>query len=220
MNRGISVRIAAMLCVVAVGVVSSRVRSDQQAAGKDKPGGSAPAEGKVEGVLSLTVKDIDGKDVALSQYRGKVLLIVNTASRCGFTPQYAKLQELYDRYKGRGFLVLGFPSNDFGSQEPLSDPEIKQFCSSKFNVQFPMFSKVHVKGKDSCELYKLLTGKATNPRFGGAIRWNFTKFLVDREGQIVGRYEPREDPVRSTALHADLERSLKETDSAGGKGKP
>ena len=144
--------------------------------------------------LSHSVKSIDGKDVDLSKYLGKVVLIVNVASKCGFTPQYAALESLYEKYKGQGFVILGFPSNDFLWQEPGTDAEIKSFCSLKYNVTFDMFAKVSVRGSDASPVYKDLTSKQTNGPFGGAIKWNFTKFLVGRDGAVVARFGPPTKP--------------------------
>lgn len=143
-------------------------------------------------VLAHTVKDIDGHDVPLTQYKGKVVLIVNVASKCGFTPQYEGLEKLYQEYKSRGFVVLGFPANNFGGQEPGSESEIKAFCASKYGVTFPMFAKVSVKGADATPLYQQLAGQGEG--IGGEPKWNFTKFLLDREGRVVARYEPRTKP--------------------------
>ncbi len=136
---------------------------------------------------NLSVKDIDGKTVPLKEYRGKVLLIVNVASHCGFTPQYKALQEVYEKYKAKGFAVLGFPCNQFGAQEPGSNEEIKQFCSSKYNVTFPMFDKIDVNGANRAPLYTSLAGKESP--FAGDIKWNFSKFLVGRDGTILKRFE-------------------------------
>jgi glutathione peroxidase len=143
-------------------------------------------------VHEFKVKDIDGKDVDLAQYKGKTLLIVNVASKCGLTPQYADLQKLQDKYKDKGFVVLGFPANEFGKQEPGTDAEIKEFCTGKYNVSFPMFSKVVVKGEGQAPLYAHLTGG--EGKTAGDIKWNFTKFLVDKEGKVVARFEPRVKP--------------------------
>ena len=153
-------------------------------------------------VLSYVVKDIDGKDVDLSQYKGDVLLIVNTASQCGLTPQYAALEALYDKYKDQGFKVLAFPANEFGAQEPGTNSEIKQFCSSKYDVSFPLFSKIVVKGNGIHPLYEQLTSKEKNPKFGGDIQWNFTKFLVGRDGQVIARFEPRVKPDSDEVVKA------------------
>jgi glutathione peroxidase len=149
----------------------------------------------METIHTFSAKDIDGKERSLSEFTGKVLLIVNVASKCGFTPQYKGLETLYHRYKARGFEILGFPANDFLRQEPGTDEEIKSFCSLTYNVTFPMFSKISVKGKDAHPLYVFLTGKPTNPTFAGKIGWNFTKFLVDRTGKVIGRFEPKADPM-------------------------
>ena len=144
-------------------------------------------------VLGFEMKGIDGKPVKLEQYRGKVVLIVNTASRCGFTPQYADLEAVYKKYKDRGLVVLGFPANDFKGQEPGTDEEIAAFCTGRYHVTFPMFSKVTVVGEEKCPLYKRL---AAQPEpIGGEHKWNFNKFLVSREGRVVARYEPKVRPV-------------------------
>ncbi len=144
------------------------------------------ARGESASPLSGEVKKIDGSAADLSQYKGKVVLIVNVASRCGYTPQYAGLQKLYDTYKDKGLVVLGFPANEFGAQEPGSDAEIAQFCSAKYGVTFPMFSKIVVKGPGIAPLYKSLTEQANPP---GDVKWNFEKFLIGRDGTIVGRYK-------------------------------
>src|SRR5262249_45882140 len=141
--------------------------------------------------------NIDGKDVNLADYKGKVLLIVNVASKCGYTPQYEGLEAIYEKYQDKGFVVLGFPANEFGKQEPGTDAQIKEFCTSKYNVTFPMFSKIVVKGDGLHPLYKFLTSKTTNPTYSGDIPWNFTKFLVGRDGKIVARFEPKDKPEDS-----------------------
>ena len=141
-------------------------------------------------IYDFTMSDIDNNPITLEKFRNKVLLIVNVASRCGFTSQYKGLQELYQEFKDDGFSVLGFPANNFLSQEPGADSAIKQFCSVKYNVSFPLFSKISVKGKDISPLYAFLTAKNTNPGSSGSIKWNFTKFLVDRTGNIVDRFSP------------------------------
>jgi glutathione peroxidase len=159
--------------------------------------------------LDFTVKTIEGKDVPLSRLKGKAFLIVNTASKCGYTPQYESLEKLYNQYKGKGLRILAFPANDFGAQEPGSDKEIKEFCTAKFHVTFDMFSKVTVApGDQQAPLYKFLTGKETNPKSAGPIRWNFTKFLLDEKGQIVGRFEPGQDPMSADVIDA-VEKTLK-----------
>jgi glutathione peroxidase len=147
-----------------------------------------------ECALDFKAKTIDGEQVDLEDYEGNVVLVVNTASQCGLTPQYAGLQELYTKYKDKGFVVLGFPCNQFGSQEPGSDSEIKTFCSTKYNVSFPMFSKVDVNGDEAAPIYKYLTSKDVKPAGKGEISWNFEKFLIDREGNLVNRFAPRTKP--------------------------
>jgi len=159
-------------------------------------------------VLEFTLNSIDGRPAPLSPYQGKVILIVNVASRCGFTPQYAALEKMYETYKDRGFVILGFPANNFGGQEPGTDEEIKTFCSSKYNVTFPMYSKISVKGADKHPLYQFLTDKQANPSTGGEIQWNFTKFLVDRNGKVVARFEPKVTPDSADVVSA-IETALK-----------
>jgi glutathione peroxidase len=145
-------------------------------------------------IYDYKMKDIDGKMVDLSEYKGKVILVVNVASKCGLTPQYEGLEAIYEKYKDKGFVVLGFPANEFGKQEPGTDSEIKKFCSATYDVTFPMFSKVVVKGEGICPLYQALTSKETNGAFGGEIPWNFTKFLVGKDGHVIARFEPMVTP--------------------------
>jgi glutathione peroxidase len=145
-------------------------------------------------IYDFTLKSIDGRPVALKSYHGKVVLLVNVASKCGFTPQYAGLESLYEKYKNRGLLIVGIPANNFASQEPGTNEEIKKFCSNKYNVTFPMMSKVSVLGADETPLYVFLTDKSINPKIGGEIKWNFTKFLFDRKGKPVARFEPAVTP--------------------------
>lgn len=137
-----------------------------------------------------------GIERKLEEYKGKVLLIVNTASKCGFTPQYRDLEELYEKYKENGFVILAFPANDFLHQEPGDNEEIKNFCTVMFNIKFPLFEKIHVKGKEQHLLYKHLIKGDGNDKFKGKIKWNFTKFLIDQKGNIVGRYEPKTEPKK------------------------
>jgi len=141
---------------------------------------------------SFVMKTIDGAQKPLVDYRGKVLLVVNVASHCGFTPQYEQLEELYRRYKDRGLMVLGFPANNFGSQEPGTDKEIKEFCSTTYHVTFDMFSKISVKGPDQHPLYHFLT---TETPFKGDVKWNFQKYIVDRDGNVVAMYPSRVKPT-------------------------
>jgi len=159
-------------------------------------------ENKVPEVLNFKMKSLSGEDVDLSRYHGKVVLIVNTASKCGFTPQYKGLEALHEKYAGQGLVVLGVPSNDFGRQEPGSDEEISHFCSQNYGVKFDMMSKVPVKGVEQAPLYRYLTSKETDPKFAGPIKWNFTKFLISRDGQIVNRFEPNVKPEDAEVIQA------------------
>lgn len=162
-------------------------------------------------VYDFTLKDIDGNDVMLDKYKGSVVMIVNTASRCGYTPQYEGLQKIYEKYKDRGFVVLGFPANNFMGQEPGTEKEIKEFCTLKYKVNFPMFSKISVTGSDQHPLYGFLTNKKTNSEFGGDISWNFNKFLIGRDGKIAGRFGSKdkpEDPAVTGAIERSLEQLL------------
>ncbi|MFZ4577946.1 MAG: glutathione peroxidase [Myxococcota bacterium] len=156
-------------------------------------------------ILDHKVKTLSGEETSLAAYRGKVMLVVNTASACGLTPQYQGLQELWEKYRDRGLVVLGFPCNDFAGQEPGTAEEIKSFCTAKFNVTFPLFEKVRAKG-DKSPLYKTLT-EEVDPALRGEIQWNFTKFLADREGRVVARFEPRVTPD-DPKLIAEIERLL------------
>lgn len=159
-------------------------------------------------VYDYTMNSIDGKPTPLSSFKGQVVLLVNVASRCGYTPQYKGLESTYEKYKGQGLVVVGFPANNFMGQEPGTNEEIKTFCHSKYNVTFPMMSKVSVKGDDTTPLYKFLTDKSTNPQFGGDIKWNFTKFLVGRDGTVLARFEPNVEPT-DPAVTAAIEKALK-----------
>ena len=158
-------------------------------------------------IYDFTLKSIDHQPVSLKSYSGKVVLLVNVASRCGFTPQYAGLEALYEKYKDRGLVIVGIPANNFASQEPGTEEEIKKFCSSKYNVTFPMMAKVSVLGDDETPLYKFLTDKSANPQIGGDIKWNFTKFLFDRNGKPVARFEPNVTPD-SPQVQAAIESAL------------
>ena len=157
-------------------------------------------------LYSFTLNSIDGKPLPLADYKGKVILVVNVASRCGFTPQYTALESIYEQYKHHGFVILGFPANNFGGQEPGTNAEIKTFCSAKYNVTFPLYAKVSVKGDDQTPLYKYLT--SANPSFAGDIKWNFTKFLVDKDGNVVQRFEPAVTPDSKEVTSA-IEKQLK-----------
>src|SRR5947209_2003322 len=152
-------------------------------------------------VLDFTMNSIDGQPTPLSQYKGKVVMIVNVASKCGFTPQYAGLEKVYEKYKDKGFVILGFPANNFGAQEPGTNDEIKTFCSRTYNVTFPMYSKISVKGDDKHPLYDYLT------QTGGDVKWNFTKFLVGKDGKVIARFEPAVTP-ESPEVAAAIEKAL------------
>ncbi len=159
----------------------------------------------MQSVFAFEVRDIAGKPVRLNEYRDKVLLIVNTASRCGFTPQYQGLEQLFQRYSPQGLVVLGFPCNQFGAQEPGSNQEIADFCAMNFNVSFPMFEKIDVNGDNSHPLFKFLTSSAPGLLGSRAIKWNFTKFLISRQGTVFKRYSPFSIPV---GIETDIRRLL------------
>jgi len=160
-------------------------------------------------VYDYTLSSIDGKPTPLASFKGKVVLLVNVASRCGYTPQYTGLEALYEKYKDQGFVIVGFPANNFGAQEPGTNEEIKTFCKSKYSVTFPMMAKVSVKGDDATPLYQFLTSKAANPATDGEIKWNFTKFLVDKDGNVIARFEPKVTP-EDPALVGAVEKALKQ----------
>ncbi len=177
-------RIAAMLASLIALPVAFGLTSNRR--------GSEPGESASPYILSYTMNRIDGTSESLETYKGKVIMIVNVASKCGLTPQYDALEKLYDAKKESGFVVLGFPANNFMSQEPGTNEEIAEFCRATFDVSFPMFEKVSVKGDDTCDLYAQL---ASLPKpLGGEPGWNFTKFLVDRKGNVVARFEPKTKP--------------------------
>lgn len=157
-------------------------------------------------VYDFTLKTIDGKPAPLAEYKGKVLLVVNVASQCGYTPQYAGLEALYRKYKSKGLVIIGVPANNFGGQEPGTDAEIKQFCSRTYNVTFPMMSKVSVKGSDKTPLYVWLTGPA-GPKTAGEVQWNFTKFLLGRDGKVLSRFDSAIEPD-SPEITSAVEKAL------------
>ena len=162
------------------------------------------AEDKVNSPLDFTLDNIEGKPYPLKQLKGQVVLIVNVASQCGLTPQYKALQELYTKYKDNGLTIIGVPANEFGKQEPGTNNEIKEFCSTKYSVTFPMMSKVVVKGDGICPLYDYLTNKSPKP---GPIGWNFAKFLLDRSGNVVDRFDPKVAPSDPKVIEA-VEKAL------------
>jgi glutathione peroxidase len=179
-------------------MVAKMVSGDEQAKTDAKP---------VAPVLNFTMKSLAGEDVNLSQYQGKVILMVNTASKCGNTPQYKDLEALYTKYQDKGFVVLGFPANNFHAQEPGTDKEISEFCTKNYGVTFPMFSKIEVLGANKAPLYKYLTESATDPKFPGEITWNFEKFLIGKDGQIAARFAPKIKPSTDqvvSAIEAEL----------------
>jgi glutathione peroxidase len=159
---------------------------------------------KVPASLNFTMKRIDGKPIDLSKYQGRVVLMVNVASECGYTPQYAGLEELHRKYAAKGLSVLGFPSNDFGAQEPGSDPQIAEFCKKNYGVEFDMFSKIVVRGAGQAALYHYLT---THPKFAGQVDWNFEKFLIGRNGEVIGRFKSEIEPL-SKPMVAAIENAL------------
>lgn len=170
-----------------------------------RPGQSTPHDVQGKNLHSFTMKDIDGKEKPLADYKGKVVLVVNVASKCGLTPQYEGLEALYRSHKEAGLVVLGMPSNDFNGQEPGTDAEIKEFCTGKYDVTFPMFSKIVVKGPQAHPLYRWLTDQTEDKT---DIDWNFAKFLVDRDGKVVARFKARTKPD-DPAFLAAVEKSLK-----------
>jgi glutathione peroxidase len=178
MTQHIVISLAVCLAIVAAGQVNAKSKKADKTAGN--------------GVLNFTMTTIDGKPKPLADYKGKVLMIVNTASECGYTPQYETLEKLYETYKDKGFAILAFPANNFGQQEPGTNDQIKTFCSTKYNVTFDLFSKISVKGNDQHPLYKYITKQSP---FRGDIKWNFQKYLVDRSGKIVNRFMSAVDPM-------------------------
>lgn len=172
--------------------------------------GDRPVTGKT--LHSFEVRTIDGKKVSLAQYRGKVVLVVNTASKCGLTPQYEGLESLYEKYRAQGFEILAFPANDFLGQEPGTNEEIQEFCSTRYAVKFPLFSKIAVKGKEQAPLYQWLT---KDSGFPGDIEWNFAKFLVGPDGKVVARFHPKTKPLDATVTAAIDSALAANTSSAG-----
>jgi glutathione peroxidase len=165
----------------------------------DKPAAQSP--------LDFKVKDIDGNDLSLADFKGKVVLIVNVASKCGNTPQYEGLEKMYEKYKDQGLVVVGFPANNFGAQEPGSNGQIKDFCTKTYQVKFPMMAKISVKGANKAGLYKFLTDPSTAGDFSGEIEWNFTKFLVDRNGNLIARFANSTQPQDAKVI-GEIEKAL------------
>jgi glutathione peroxidase len=188
MHRAMAVLAASMLLAVVSGVVNSE-------------------EKNVPAVLNFKMTKLDGTPVNLADYKGKVVLFVNVASQCGLTKQYKPLEQLHEKYGKDGLAIIGVPANEFGAQEPGTNTEIAEFCKKNYGVKFDMLSKVVVKGDDICPLYKFLTSKETDPKFAGEITWNFEKFLVSRDGEIVNRFKPKVDPMADEvqdAIKAEL----------------
>lgn len=175
---------------------------------KNPTDSSAQTKTPMKSIYEISVKSIDGNPLKLDHYKGKVLLIVNVASQCGYTPQYEGLQKVYQKYQQQGLVVLGFPANNFGGQEPGNEAEIKTFCSTNYNVTFPMFSKVSAAGSNIHPLYKFLTERETNPEFAGKITWNFNKFLVDKNGKLIARFDSSDEPESAKVTQA-IEQALK-----------
>jgi len=195
--RGLKMMASGILaaCVLAIGL---------SAAQADK----APKEGD-EGVLNHKMKSLAGKTVDLEKYRGKVVLIVNVASHCGYTPQYEGLQALHEKYKDKGLAVLGFPCNQFGKQEPGNSEEIAEFCKQNYGVTFDMFEKIDVNGKNAAPLYKFLTSEKGAAKDPGDVKWNFEKFLIGRDGKVAARFRSKADPASeefTKLVEAELER--------------
>lgn len=185
------------LCLLAGACLQPVATADDKSA--DKPDTTS--------ALTRSMKALDGETVDLSKYKGKVVLIVNTASECGLTPQYSELQAMYEKYKDQGLVVLGFPCNQFGKQEPGTAKEISEFCTENYGVTFDMFDKVEVNGDGACELYKQLTALDLQPKGKGKVSWNFEKFVIDRNGKPVARFEPKTAPD-AEAFVATVEKLL------------
>ncbi len=175
-------KFASHLAIVGAFAMSQAVSAEDQAAAKP------PA------ALNFKVQSLEDKEVDLAQYRGKVVLVVNVASKCGLTPQYKALEAVYQKYKDRGLVILGFPCNQFRGQEPGTAEEIRKFCTSKYNVTFPLMAKVEVNGSGTCDLYKYLQALEAKPKGPGEITWNFEKFVIGRNGEVVARFQPRTVP--------------------------
>lgn len=203
----------ALLCVAAIGLsIGLSCDSEDQPVASNAPESPRPeaaeAPGRArESLYAFELPDIDGNMGRMADYRGKVLLLVNVASKCGYTKQYAGLQALYERYREPGLVVMGFPANNFGGQEPGTNEQIKRFCSLTYGVSFPMFAKISVKGDDMHPFYRFLTSPHSNPGFAGDITWNFNKFLISRTGEVIGRYDSPVDPL-DERLAADIKNAL------------
>ena len=202
MKRFVSVLAVSAVCLTLVSGLFAQKQEGKKGAKK--------GDAKVAPALNFTMDSLEGKPVKLSEYQGKVVLIVNVASKCGLTPQYEDLEATHKKYHEKGLTVLGFPANEFGKQEPGSNKEIAEFCQKNYGVEFPMFSKVVVKGEGQCDLYKFLTAKETNPKFAGDISWNFEKFLLNRKGEVVARFKPQVSPTDEKVIKAIEDELAKE----------
>jgi glutathione peroxidase len=185
-EKNIMWKFAGHLAVAGLFIITSALSAADQAA--ERPAAKPPA------ALNFKVQSLEGKEVDLAQYQGKVVLVVNVASKCGLTPQYKKLESLYQKYNGRGLVILGFPCNQFHGQEPGTAEEIRKFCTSKYSVTFPLMAKVEVNGAGTCDLYKHLKALDVKPKGPGEITWNFEKFVIGRNGAVVARFQPRTAP--------------------------
>ncbi len=207
MNRPIASLLLVSVLLACVSCEQEGPQANEPASSTMEPSAETAAGTPGASIYRFEMDNIDGTPVDIGTYSGKVLLVVNVASKCGYTPQYAGLQQLYEKYQDEGLVVLGFPANDFGSQEPGTDEEIKTFCTTNYNVAFPMFSKISVKGDDIHPLYAYLTSAESNPQYAGPITWNFNKFLIGRDGEVVGRYDSKVEPL-SPQLTGDIESAL------------
>ena len=209
MVTGMKPILLAGVLVIAIGLVL--VLRMNRVLGQDVVGEPGQAGGKSDvkpaSPLDFVVKDIDGKEYDLAQLKGKVVMVVNVASKCGFTKQYAAMEKVYDTYKDRGFVLVAFPANNFKGQEPGSDEQIKEFCTATYGVSFPLMSKISVKGEDKHPVYKYLTEEPTGGEFKGEIGWNFTKFLIDRDGRVYARFASKTTPDDAKVVEA-IEKGL------------
>jgi glutathione peroxidase len=204
MQKILSFFVVAIIATVILGVYGINMLSSSAS--------NMKSEVTAKSIYEFKVTDIDGKEIKLKKYKNKVVMFVNTASKCGYTPQYEGLQKIYDKYKDQGFVILGFPANNFGGQEPGSNEEIKEFCTLKYKVSFPMFAKISVKDDDQHPLYQYLTSEKTDPKFAGEITWNFNKFLVNEKGEIIARFSSKETPESkevTTAIENALDKMSK-----------
>lgn len=195
-------------CATLALLLVKAVRANAGANAGSKASANGVEKRKAKSMYDFTLKNSKGRDVKLEEFRGQVVMLVNVASKCGYTPQYEGLQKIYERYRAQGFTILAFPANNFGAQEPGTNEEIQEFCRINYGVTFPVFSKISVKGEDQHPLYKYLTGRDTNPDFAGDIKWNFGKFLVGRDGRVVARFDSADKPEDSKVTQA-IEQALK-----------